>query len=247
MPLRKQNMITQIDAHDFPAGGLAVIVGASGSIGKALFAEICNSEIFDVVLPLARNSIPMIDLLSEETILNCSKFIANKTTPLRLVVDATGILHSPNITPEKSMKASERKALSTLFQINAIGPLLLMKHFIPLFPRKGKTMFTSLSARVGSISDNKLGGWYGYRASKAALNQFIRTAAIELKRTHPEGICTAIHPGTVTSPLSQPFAKSGLELFTPKESAQKLFHVIKNSNQNDSGQFFDYEKRKINW
>ena len=220
-------MSTQMDAHDFPAGGLAVIVGASGSIGKALFAEICNSEIFDVVLPLARNSIPMIDLLSEETILNCSKFIANKTTPLRLVVDATGILHSPNITPEKSIKASEGKALSTLFQINAIGPLLLMKHFIPLFPRKGKTMFTSLSARVGSISDNKLGGWYGYRASKAALNQFIRTAAIELKRTHPEGICTAIHPGTVISPYHSHLQNLGLNYSHRKSLPKNYFTLLK--------------------
>ena len=237
----------RMDSNDFPAGGLAVVIGASGSIGKALFAEICNSKIFDKVVPLTRSSIPMIDLLSEETILNCSKFIAAKTTPLRLVVDATGILHSTNIIPEKSMKATDGETLSKLFQINAIGPLLLMKHFIPLFPKNGKTIFTSLSARVGSISDNKLGGWYGYRASKAALNQFIRTAAVELKRTHPEGICTAIHPGTVVSTLSQPFSKSGLDLFTPGEAAQKLFDVIKAFNESDSGGFFDYEKRKIDW
>ena len=233
--------------NDFPAGGLAVVVGASGAIGKALLTEICNSKIFAMVIPLTRRSIPMIDLLSEETIQYCSKFISAKTTPLRLVVDATGILHSPNIIPEKSIKAIDANTLSTLFQINAIGPLLLMKHFIPLFPKDGKTIFTSLSARVGSISDNKLGGWYGYRASKTALNQFIRTTAVELKRSHPEGICTAIHPGTVISTLSQPFSKSGLELFTPEEAAQKLFRVIKTFNKNDSGGFFDYEKRKIDW
>jgi NAD(P)-dependent dehydrogenase (short-subunit alcohol dehydrogenase family) len=240
-------LIAHINSNDFPAGGLAVVVGASGSIGKALFTEICNSEIFDVVVPLTRRSLPMIDLLCEETILNCSQFIATKTNPLRLVVDATGILHSPNIIPEKSIKAVEGNTLSTLFQINAIGPMLLMKHFIPLFPKNGKTIFTSLSARVGSISDNKLGGWYGYRASKAALNQFIRTAAVELKRSHPESICNALHPGTVISTLSQPFSKNGLELFTPEESARKLFQVIKTFNKNDSGEFFDYEKRKIDW
>jgi NAD(P)-dependent dehydrogenase (short-subunit alcohol dehydrogenase family) len=189
----------------------------------------------------------MIDLLCEETILNCSQFIATKTNPLRLVVDATGILHSPNIIPEKSIKAVEGNTLSTLFQINAIGPMLLMKHFIPLFPKNGKTIFTSLSARVGSISDNRLGGWYGYRASKAALNQFIRTAAVELKRSHPESICNALHPGTVISTFSQPFSKNGLELFTPEEAARKLFQVIQAFNQNDSGEFFDYEKRKIDW
>ena len=122
-----------------------------------------------------------------------------------------------------------------------------MKHFLPLLPKLGTSVFICLSARIGSIADNQLGGWYGYRASKAALNQFVKTASIELSRTRPEAICMAIHPGTVATRLSDPFTKNGLSVLTPRDCAKRLYKLISEAEVKDNGGFFDYEKRRIPW
>jgi len=137
--------------------------------------------------------------------------------------------------------------MARAFQINAIGPALLMKHFLPLLPREGKSVFATLSARVGSISDNQLGGWYSYRASKAALNQFVRTAAVELRRTNPAALCVALHPGTVDTSFTQRFAKTGLELQTPEVSAGKLLAVIDGLDASRNGMFIDQHGYTIDW
>ena len=133
------------------------------------------------------------------------------------------------------------------FAINAIGPALVMKHFLPLLPRDSSAVFATLSARVGSIGDNRLGGWYSYRASKAALNQLVRTAAIELNRRSPNAICVALHPGTVDTGLSASFAKTGLDVQTPELAAERLLEVIAKLTANDSGGFFDYKGEPIIW
>jgi NAD(P)-dependent dehydrogenase (short-subunit alcohol dehydrogenase family) len=133
------------------------------------------------------------------------------------------------------------------FAINAIGPALLMKHFLPLLPRSGRSVFATLSAKVGSIGDNHLGGWYSYRASKAALNQLVRTAAIELSRRQPQAICVALHPGTVATPLSSPFAKSGLQVQAPDLAAQRLLAVIDALTAEDSGGFFNHQGERLPW
>jgi len=133
------------------------------------------------------------------------------------------------------------------FAINAIGPALLMKHLLPLLPRQGKAVFATLSAKVGSIGDNQLGGWYSYRASKAALNQLVHTAAIELRRRHPEAICVALHPGTVHTALSAPFAKTGLTVVHPAEAAQRLLSVLAGLNASDSGGFFNHDGTPLPW
>jgi NAD(P)-dependent dehydrogenase (short-subunit alcohol dehydrogenase family) len=143
------------------------------------------------------------------------------------------------MAPEKSLRAIEPQAMAQAFAINAIGPALLMKHFLPRLDRTGRAVFATLSARVGSIGDNRIGGWYSYRASKAALNQLVRTASIELARTHPHAICVALHPGTVASALSAPFAKSGLNVQTPAEAAARLLAVIDALGSADSGGFID--------
>ena len=123
--------------------------------------------------------------------------------------------------------------------MNAIGPALMMKHFLPQLSRSGKSVFATLSAKVGSIGDNRLGGWYSYRASKAALNQLVRTAAIELSRSRPEAICVALHPGTVATPLSAPFAKAGLDVQTPTEAATAILSSIDGLTPLQTGGFFD--------
>jgi NAD(P)-dependent dehydrogenase (short-subunit alcohol dehydrogenase family) len=135
--------------------------------------------------------------------------------------------------------------LAHQFAINAIGPALLMKHFLPLLARNERAVFATLSARVGSISDNHLGGWYGYRASKAALNQLVRTAAIELARTRPLAICVALHPGTVDTDLSRPFAKAGLAVRTPEEAAERLLGVIAGLTVAQTGLLVDYNGKVI--
>ena len=122
-----------------------------------------------------------------------------------------------------------------------------MKHFLPLFPRSGRAVFATLSAKVGSIGDNHLGGWYSYRASKAALNQLVRTAAIELSRRQPHAICVALHPGTVATRLSSPFAKSGLEVQKPEVAAQRLLAVMDTLTVDDTGGFFNHHGERLPW
>jgi len=137
--------------------------------------------------------------------------------------------------------------LAHSFAINAIGPALLLKHFLPLLPRKGRSIFASLSAKVGSIGDNAAGGWYSYRAAKAALNQFVHTAAIELKHKRPEAICVVIHPGTVDTQLSAPFAKTGLNVRPPSIAAAEILAVLDRLTVANSGGFFDYKGTELPW
>ena len=137
--------------------------------------------------------------------------------------------------------------MAKAFALNAIGPALIMKHILPLLPREGRSVFATLSAKVGSIGDNSLGGWYSYRASKAALNQLLRTAAIECSRTRPEAICVALHPGTVETGLSSPFARTGLDVQTPDACARHLLAVIDALAPGDTGTFRSYRGEIIPW
>jgi NAD(P)-dependent dehydrogenase (short-subunit alcohol dehydrogenase family) len=133
------------------------------------------------------------------------------------------------------------------FALNAIGPALLMKHFLPMLPRDAKSVFVTLSAKVGSIGDNAAGGWYSYRAAKAALNQLVHTAAIELRHKRPKAVCIAMHPGTVDTPLSAPFAKSGLNVRPPERAAAEMLAVIARLTPEDSGKFFAYDGTELPW
>jgi hypothetical protein len=166
---------------------------------------------------------------------------------VRLVIDASGILHGDGLSPEKSWRDLDATQMARAFAVNAIGPALLMKHFLPLLPRQGRSVFATLSARVGSIGDNRLGGWYSYRASKAALNQFVRTAAIELGRRQPAAFCVALHPGTVATSLSSPFVKAGLDVQTPEQAAGRLLDVIDRLPPGSSGGFFDHRGDPVPW
>ena len=199
------------------------------------------------VIGLGRSSDPCLDLLDEDSIEQAAQSLKHRGQDVRLIFDATGALTWPGHLPEKSWKALDPDAMARSFAINAIGPALLMKHFLPLLPKEGKSVFATLSARVGSIGDNALGGWYSYRASKAALNQLVKCSAIELKRTRKDAICIALHPGTVATDLSDGFVKSGLEVQSAQHAAERLFAVIDGLEAADTGTFRDHLGKPIEW
>ena len=226
---------------------IATVIGASGGIGNALLAALTAQGFFDEVIGFSRSSEPALDLLDEASIARCAKHIARTSGEPRLFIVATGVLMDGDRVPEKSWRQLDPETLARQFAINAIGPALVMKHFLPLLPRKGRVVFACLSARVGSIGDNRLGGWYGYRASKAALNQFVRTAAVELARTRPDAICVALHPGTVSTALSRPFAAQGPEVASAPIAAGRLIGVINGLTALDTGGFFDHTGARVVW
>ena len=234
-------------AEVLPAGGIAIVVGASGGIGRALHARLSAQSRFHAVLGLGRRSAPPLDLTDEASIAAAARHVGALGADLRLMIDASGILQGDGLAPEKSWRDLDAAQMARAFAINAIGPALLMKHFMPLLPRQGRSVFATLSARVGSIGDNRLGGWYSYRASKAALNQFVRTAAIELGRRQPAALCVALHPGTVATSLSAPFVKAGLDVQTPEQAAERLLDTIERLPPGSSGGFFDHRGEPVPW
>jgi NAD(P)-dependent dehydrogenase (short-subunit alcohol dehydrogenase family) len=234
-------MTHQPNLGSFPSGGLAVVVGASGGIGAAVAAAIGASGVFAHVLEASRSGQPSYDITRQDHVAALAGQIKASGHDLRLVFDATGYLHGPHGGPEKSWSAIDPTAMAHQFAVNTIGPALLIKHLLPLLPRDDKAVFATISAKVGSISDNQLGGWYGYRSAKAALNQIVKTASIELARKRPDAICIALHPGTVATPLSDPFAKQGVRLQTPQESAASMLEVINKASNAQSGQLIAYD------
>lgn len=236
----------KITLESFPSAGVAVVFGASGGIGGALVEQLRHTGRFDQVLGFDRNSSPSIELLDEASLERAAAFAGGKGQ-IRLVVDATGFLHDQRQRPEKSWRQLDAYSLTRSFALNAVGPALIMKHVLPLLPRTGKAVLATLSARVGSIGDNQLGGWYAYRASKAALNQLVRTAAVELARRAPEAICVSLHPGTVATSLSAPFATDDLNVQTPGAAARHLLEVVDNLTARESGGFFDGRGQPIPW
>jgi len=236
----------QQNGSSLESKGLAVVVGAGG-IGQAMVERLDREGRFDQVMGLSRGSDPAIDVTVEDSVARAAEVVAANRLDLRLVFDATGFLHDKDFMPEKSWRQIDPKHMAHAFAVNAIGPALLIKYFLPLLSRSGKSVFATLSARVGSIGDNRLGGWYSYRASKAALNQLVRTAAIELRRNAPEAICVALHPGTVDTPLSQPFGKSGLNVRTPETAAAEIHEVIESLGAEQSGGCVDYKGKPVPW
>ena len=225
---------------------MAAVIGAGGGLGGALLAALEAEGSFGRVIGLGRSTQPPLDLLFEPSIAAAAAIVAG-AGELRLVLDATGFLHGGGFSPERSLRALDPAHMAYAYAVNAIGPALLMKHFCPLLPRQGRSVFATLSARVGSIGDNRLGGWHSYRAAKAALNQLVRTTAVELRRSHPEAILASLHPGTVATRLSAPFAKSGLAVRAAEEAAQPLLAVVTGLGMADSGGFFDQTGAVIPW
>jgi len=219
--------------------GFSIVIGETGGIGSA-FLRLLGPD----AMGFSRAGSPPLDLLDEASIAAAAESLQN---PPDLIIDATGFLHGDGFMPEKSFAALNADHMAKSFALNAIGPALLMKHFLPMLPRDAKSVFVTLSAKVGSIGDNAAGGWYSYRAAKAALNQLVHTAAIELRHKRPKAVCIAMHPGTVDTPLSAPFAKSGLNVRPPERAAAEMLAVIARLTPADSGKFFAYDGTELPW
>jgi len=228
--------------------GSAVIIGASGGIGGAFEAALVEEGAFHAVHGFARSrgGPHHLDLLDEASIAAAAATVA-KGAPPTLVIVATGLLHADDHGPEKALRDLDANWLAKVYAVNAIGPALVAKHFLPIMPRGARTVFAALSARVGSITDNQLGGWHGYRASKAALNMLVRNLAIEERRRNNRAVVVALHPGTVDTALSRPFqgnVQPG-RLFDPERAALQLLDVIEELKAVDSGKLFDFEGKEI--
>lgn len=225
----------------------ATIIGSTGGIGKALMACLKDDPRAGEVSGFSRSTAPHIDLTDEASLKAAADIIRSNTGQLDVLIIATGILKTPDgKEPEKAFSQIEAQTMQDVFAINTFGPALVLKHFLPLMSRNGRTIIAALSARVGSIGDNGLGGWISYRASKAALNQIIHTAAIEQARRNAESLCVALHPGTVQTPLSASLAR-GRFTHEPAESAKALLRVLDALSASETGGFFDYSGEMIAW
>ncbi len=231
-----------------------VIFGENGAIGGALcdhYAQNKDNHIFAVSRSATSQASKnrehlQIDFNDEESIQKCCSIIFKKSPPDTIIV-TNGALHIGEQLPEKSLKDISRGYMVSIFDINVIIPALVMKHILPMMPRDHSFKFAALSARVGSISDNQLGGWYSYRASKSALNMMIKTASIECTRRNPKSVIVGLHPGTVSSDLSAPFQKNVAKdkLFTPQQSAQHLAEVVNDLIPEDTGNVFAWDGQRI--
>ena len=229
--------------------GLALVIGAGGGLGAALLTQLERDAHYAQGLGLSRRGEVSVDYLDESSLVAAAQHVAavcsTSKLELRLLVVATGFLHGEPGQPERSWANLDVAYLDHVFKINTLGPALVMKHFFPLLPKHGRCVAGFMSAKVGSIGDNALGGWYGYRASKAALNQLVKTASIELTRRNRQSICVALHPGTVSTALSQPFAKTGLKVRPAGEAAGDLLKVLQGLVAEDTGCLVDYLGQKL--
>lgn len=244
----------------------AIVLGARGGVGGALLSSLeqtlpTGSRVLATArqhadrTPEAKSSggatveWAHADLTEESSLVALTaRATDDASAPLRLVINAAGLLHDHAQQPERRYRDLDQLALRRAFDVNAVGVALLIKHLIPAFPRKGRSVFATLSARVGSIEDNRIGGWYAYRASKAAQNMLVKCATIEGSRIRPEAVIVALHPGTVATALSEPFTKrlpDSHAVFTPAESAEYLRKVLAGLEPDDSGGHFAWDGERI--
>lgn len=245
----------------------ALIFGANQGIGFGFVQNLLQNHEYDKIYATYRQessasnlieltkkyphkiTLLKVDITDENQIINSINQIASQEDKLHLVINCVGILHEEHLQPEKSLKHINSENLLRYFQVNSIPSVLLAKHLKPLFKHQEKSIFVTISAKVGSIGDNKLGGWYGYRASKAALNMLMKTVAIEYSRTNPKTIIMMLHPGTTNTRLSLPFQKNvpTEKLFSVEHCVNQLLSVINNLAINNSGQFFSWDGTNIPW
>lgn len=233
--------MTSLFNHDYRA----LVIGASGAIGDAFVSALRQDPRCAHVETVSRSDGGGFDLLDTAGLAAQASACASGG-PYRLVVDATGALTIDGVGPEKSLAAVRPEVLAKSMALNAIGPLMVLRHFAPLL-LPGHSIYAKLSARVGSIGDNRKGGWYSYRASKAALNMLLQTAAIELQRKQPELRVVALQPGTVRSNLSKPFSAGVPKLLEPAESAAGMLAALRGASSRQGAYFVDYQGKDIPW
>jgi len=259
----------QLMFESFPAGGNVLIQGASRGIGLEFVRQCLGSTRVGHVIATCRSpggatelaalaaanagrlTVLPLDVTDEASIAAAVETVAQTVPRLHLVVNCAGVLHdaSLHVRPEKRLADVQPAALARAFAVNAIGPLLLARHCEPLLAHAERAVFASLSARVGSIEDNRLGGWYAYRGSKAAQNMYTRTLAIEWARSRRNVICVALHPGTTDTDLSRPFQANvpAHKLFTTEHAVAELLRVIDRLQPQDTGQFLAWDGERIPW
>lgn len=240
-----------------------LIVGASGGIGLAFVHQFLARKT-RIFATYRHPSLPLQDLQSqygdrlvclpleitdEVQIIHTLAQIKESVANLHWVINCVGLLHEGDLQPEKSLRHLQTEQLQQYFAVNSIGPVLLAKHLLPFFRHSERSIFATISAKVGSIGDNSLGGWYGYRASKAALNMLMRTTAIEYKRTAKNAIVVTLHPGTTDTELSKPFQRNvpPEKLFSRDRAANQLLTVLDSLNTEDSGKFFSWDGTVLPW
>ncbi|MBM4216287.1 MAG: SDR family NAD(P)-dependent oxidoreductase [Gammaproteobacteria bacterium] len=239
---------TPLEFGSFARPMRALVFGASGGIGLACTSILrAHPQVAEVYAASRTAEAPWRFSLDDEASIAAVAVAAGAKGPLDLVFVATGMLHSADQQPEKSWRSLDPAAMARAFALNATGPALIAKHTLGLLRRDAKSVFACLSARVGSIEDNRLGGWHAYRASKAALNMLIRNFAIELRQRNPQAICVGLHPGTVDTRLSKPFqtAVAPGKLFTPETSAHALLRVVVGLTPADGGRFWAWDGQPI--
>lgn len=228
------------------------VIGASGGIGSAFIDHLIHDEKVAKIYAFSRSNHDTyhekihafpIDITDENSIQTAADHINEK---LDLIIVATGVLHTDTLSPEKSLRDLTMGAFIDSFTVNTFGPALIAKYFLPKIKKDEKSCMAVLSAKVGSISDNQIGGWYAYRAAKAALNALIKTTAIETARRFKESVILALHPGTVDTGLSKPFSGNvHHDIFTPAQSTDYMLNVINNKQPSDSGKLFSYNGEEI--
>ncbi len=231
--------------NSLPEGYRAAVIGASGAIGAALVRALQADPRCARVHALSRRETPALDLADEASIAAAATSLRS-AGPLHLLVCATGVLQLGPRSPEKRLADLDPATLAQALAVNAVGPALVLKHFHGLLPPKERGLLAVLSARVGSIGDNRKGGWYAYRASKAALNQLLHTAAIEVARSRPQAVLAALHPGTVKSALSAPILGDA-DATSPDDAARHLLAVLDGLQAEQTGGFFAWDGTAIAW
>jgi NAD(P)-dependent dehydrogenase (short-subunit alcohol dehydrogenase family) len=228
----------------FPADFRALVIGASGAIGAAFVQCLRSTPGCALAEGVHRQSTPPVDFDDPDSVARAAAALADRA-PFHLIINAAGVLHSPRFMPEKRLADLDEHQMLATFRVNTFGPALVLRHFVPLLDAD-RGVLAVLSAKVGSIGDNRLGGWYSYRASKAALNMLVKTASIEIARSRPNSIVVALHPGTVSSRLSQPFR--GAEIGrAPAMAAAEMLQVIDTLTPADSGKFHAFNGDELPW
>lgn len=246
--------------------GHALVIGGNRGIGLGFVRQLLNNERFDQVFATYRTdnaSVELLQLAQQNAKLRCIEMdltdesqierglaqLRSVTAQLHFVINCVGFLHDDSITPEKALRQLKSENLVRYFQVNSIGAALLAKHLLPLLNHKQPNLFATISAKIGSIEDNRLGGWYGYRASKAALNMFLKTAAIEYSRRSKQTAIVMLHPGTTDTRLSEPFQRGvpPEKLFPVEKTVALLMQVLEQVTVDDSGSFFSWDGSRLPW